>query len=224
MNNLLILIGSFIILNTLNCTNIYPEKHNNKMVVSKDTTIDFENYQINARPQNWSVATTGKGEVCRWSILNDDDNKVIAQLSNKQPDYHFNLFINNSLNYKDLEISLKFKAINGNTDQGGGPVWRYVDNNNYYVARANPLENNFRVYKVIDGNRIEISSSKVNLIDNKWYSIRVIMKSNSIKCYFNGELKMELLDNTFTQAGKIGLWTKSDAETYFDDLQIKSLD
>lgn len=221
MNNLLIFIGGFIILSTLTCLNNNYVKQNNKIINSKDTTITFENYEINKIPQDWTVAITGKGNMCKWDIVNNN-NKVLAQTSNKQPNNHFNLITNNNLNYTDLEISVKFKAVNGKTDQGGGPIWRYIDNNNYYVVRANPLENNFRVYKVVNGYRIELSSSNVDMVSNRWYTIKAVMKKNKIQCYFNGELKMELTDDTFINAGKIGLWTKSDAETYFDDLKIIS--
>jgi len=168
----------------------------------------------------WSSHITGNGAPCKWEIINDDNNNVLAQISNETDDYRFNIIVNDSLQYKNLKINLRFKGVKGNGDQGGGPVWRYQDKNNYYVARANPLENNFTVYKVINGRRIELKSAHIKINSNQWYNIKVTMIDNLIKCYFNNKLELELSDNTFKNAGKIGLWTKSDAVTYFDDLEI----
>ena len=171
----------------------------------------------------WSSHITGNGAPCKWEIINDAENNVLAQVSNETEDYRFNIIVNDHLQYKDLEINLRFKGVKGNGDQGGGPVWRYQDQNNYYVARANPLENNFRVYKVVKGRRIELKSARININSNQWYSIKITMEEDIIKCYFNHKLELEVSDNTFKNAGKIGLWTKSDAVTYFDDLEIMEI-
>ena len=190
--------------------------------ISADTSFNFENYDLNTNPQDWQTDLTGKGKICEWKILNDNNNKILAQTSNEKQSYRFNLITNKNLYYKNLQISVRFKGISGKKDQGGGPVWRYIDKNNYYVARANPLENNFRVYKVVNGNRKELKSADIEIDSNKWYNIKIIMNGNKIKCYFNGKLELETTDNTFPDAGKIGLWTKSDAVTYFDNLKILS--
>ena len=210
----------------LSCTQTAQKKQiaqNNNIQISADTSFNFENYTEGKIPKDWFVALTGKGEMCEWKIINDKANKVLAQISSERPDYRFNLAVNKEINYKDLEISLRFKAISGNKDQGGGPVWRYIDENNYYVARANPLENNFRVYKVVDGDRKELESARIKMTSGQWYNIKISMKGNEIKCYFNNTLQLETTDNTFANAGKIGLWTKSDAISYFDDLIISNL-
>ena len=195
-----------------------------KIILSHGATFRFEKYPTGKMPAGWSVALTGKGKMCQWEITEDEGtDKVLAQISKDNHDYRFNLIVNDSLRYKDLEMSVKFKGIAGNTDQGGGPVWRYQDENNYYVARANPLENNFRVYKVVDGDRSELKSARLTINSGQWYSLKIIMKGDVIQCFFNNKLELETKDNTFDKAGKIGLWTKSDAQTYFDDLKIKAL-
>jgi len=199
------------------------ETNTNQIEISADTSFNFENYETGKLPVNWSSAITGKGKKCNWKILKDNNNKILAQISEEKADYRFNIIINDSLFYKDAEINVRFKGISGKNDQGGGPVWRYVDENNYYVARANPLENNFRVYKVVNGNRKELKSARVKIDSNKWYDIKITMKGNKITCFFNKTAKLETIDNTFTHTGKIGLWTKSDAVTYFDDLKIKQV-
>ncbi len=195
----------------------------NQKSAQTDTLFNFENYQLGQTPPGWSVSLTGRGKMCSWSILSDNGNKVLAQTSSETPDYRFNIVTNNTLSYKDVEISVRFKAVKGNGDQGGGPVWRYVDENNYYVARANPLENNYRLYKVVNGNRIQLKSANIKMTDGKWYNLKIVMKGNNIQCYFNGKPKLQATDNTFKNAGKIGLWTKSDAATWFDELNIQEV-
>ena len=195
----------------------------NQKSAQTDTLFNFENYQLGQTPPGWSVSLTGRGKMCSWSILSDNGNKVLAQTSSETPDYRFNIVTNNTLSYKDVEISVRFKAVKGNGDQGGGPVWRYVDENNYYVARANPLENNYRLYKVVNGNRIQLKSANIKMTDGKWYNLKIVMKGNNIQCYFNGKPKLQATDNTFKDAGKIGLWTKSDAATWFDELNIQEV-
>jgi hypothetical protein len=186
----------------------------------KEIHFNFEKYSVNQTPDDWSVALTGKGKMCDWKILTDNDNKVLAQVSSETFGYRFNLITNNTISAKDVDITVRFKAIKGNEDQGGGPVWRYQDANNYYVARANPLENNFRLYKVIDGDRKMLKTSSFKMEANQWYKLRIIMKDNKIQCYFNDKLAMTAIDDSFASAGKIGLWSKSDAYTYFDDLNL----
>ena len=159
----------------------------------------------------------------QWEVLDGNGNKVLAQTSKENFGYHFDVIVNEQLSYNDLEFTLKFKGVEGHEDQGGGPVWRYQDANNYYVARANPLENNYRVYKVLDGNRKILKSIDIDVMTGQWYIVKIIMKGNNIECYLNGELQLSTTDNTFTNAGKIGLWTKADAVTYFDDLQITAI-
>ena len=129
------------------------------------------------------------------------------------------MIINENETYDDLELSVKFKGVKGKEDQGGGPVWRYQDANNYYIARANPLENNFRVYKVVDGNRLQMDSARLKVTTNEWHTIKIIARNDHIQCYYNGRPYLEVTDDAF-QKGKIGLWTKADAVTYFDDLKV----
>jgi len=182
----------------------------------------FDHFKLN-ETSAWSSHITGNGAPCKWEIINDNGNNVLAQVSNETESYRFNIIVNDSLQYKNLEINLRFKGVKGNNDQGGGAVWRYQDENNYYVARANPLENNFTVYKVVNGRRKELKNANINVNSNQWYAIKITMVDDKIKCYFNNKLELKLSDNTFKNSGKIGLWTKSDAITYFDELEIKQI-
>ncbi len=185
-----------------------------------DTIFLFNNYEVSEAPSGWSNYITGKGKLGKWEILNADGNKVLAQTSKENFGYHFDIIVNDKLSYTNLEITVKFKGVEGEEDQGGGPVWRYQDADNYYIARANPLENNYRVYKVIDGNRKQLKSVDLEINTGQWYTLKIMMKGDEIDCYFDGELKLETKDHSFPNAGKIGLWTKADAVTYFDDFKV----
>src|SRR5262249_5745471 len=142
----------------------------------------------------------------------------------ESPGSMFNLCVVDDTSFKDVEISVSFKANAGKKDQGGGVVWRYQDANNYYVARMNPLEDNFRVYKVVDGKRsAEFQNAEVKVPAGEWHTLSVKMVGDKIECFLDGKNHLEAKDDTFTKAGKVGLWTKADAQTSFDNFQAKEL-
>ncbi len=192
-------------------------------IVRTDTLITFENVEVGKMPADWSNQYTGRGKLGRWEVRLDGDNKVLAQVSKENFGYHFNLAVWEKSSYQDLELTVKFKGVEGKEDRGGGPVWRYQNADNYYIARANPLENNFRVYKVVDGNRRQLASARLRVTSGEWHTIRILMQGNHIECYYDGKKYLDVKDDTFKQSGKIGLWTKADAVTYFDDLKVVTL-
>lgn len=157
-----------------------------------------------------------------WQVFADEGapsgGNVLAQIA-KSGHKAFNLVLVDGSEAKDVDVSVKFKAMAGEDDQGGGPVWRAQDAKNYYVARFNPLEDNFRVYKVHKGERTKLASRGIKHAEG-WHTIRVTMTGKHIECYYDGKKRMELDDETFGEAGRIGLWTKADAVTYFDDLTL----
>jgi hypothetical protein len=186
--------------------------------------LSFDKAKVGEMPAGWKSGVTGKAAADSvWKIVEDKTAPggplVLAQTS-KSPGSVFNLCVAEQGKYKDVDISVAFKAIAGDQDRGGGIIWRVQDNNNYYIVRMNPLEDNFRVYKVVGGKRIELQSADVKAESGKWHTIRVVHKGNKIQCYLNGKMLLEVTDDTFQQAGKIGLWSKADAQTYFSDLQI----
>jgi hypothetical protein len=189
------------------------------------TRWDFEDATIDKLPASWSADKTGKGDGSVWKVVEDKTApkgpKVLAQTAANGPSGLFNLCVADKASFVDLDLSVAFKAIAGKKDQGGGPVWRYQDANNYYVVRMNPLEDNFRLYKVVAGKRIQLATADVVAADQKWHTIRVVHKGNRIQCYLNGKLHLDVKDDTFKDAGKIGLWTKADAQTYFDDVVVR---
>jgi hypothetical protein len=190
-------------------------------VAAKDTIINFEKGVIDKLPNGFNQTATGKLQNLNWKIENDNGNIVAVQLAKNEGDY-YNLLVLDKLNYQDFTMTVKLKAIAGEEDQGGGLVWRYLDSNNYYIARYNPLERNFRFYRVVNGNRKQLISVDCDIKTGIWFTMTIEMKGNKITCSLNGIKMIEATDDTFKSAGNIGLWTKADAVTYFDDLTIHS--
>jgi hypothetical protein len=190
-------------------------------VAGKDTIINFEKDVIDKLPDGFTQTATGKLQHLNWKVMNDRGNKVVAQLAKNEGDY-YNLLVLDKPVYRDLTLSVKIKAVAGDEDQGGGLVWRYIDNNNYYIARYNPLENNFRFYRVENGNRKQLKSVNYTIKTGDWFKLSIEMEGNKITCSLNDIKMIEATDDTFKSPGKIGLWSKADAQDYFDDLTIHS--
>lgn len=188
---------------------------------------DFEVATVGSVPKGWTVAKTGTGEGSEWKVVEDKsapkEPKVLAQIA-ESPGPMFNLCVADDTAFIDVEITVAFKAIKGKKDQGGGIVWRYKDENNYYIARFNPLEDNYRLYKVADGKRVQLATKEeLKAPAGEWHTLTVQMKGGEIVCMLDGKKQLEAKDDTFTKAGKVGLWTKADAQTYFDDFQATEL-
>ena len=132
---------------------------------------------------------------------------------------NFNLCYNKDVKFTDGNITVKFKANAGRIDQGGGLMWRVQDNDNYYVARFNPLEDNFRFYIVHDGMRSELASADVKL-SSGWHTMKIEQKGDTFEGYIDGKQYLEYKDAHLKKAGGVGVWTKADAQTSFDDLKI----
>lgn len=160
-------------------------------------------------------------KVGRWRIVDVAGGKVLAQQA-KNPNKTFNVCLVNDVEARDFELSVRFKAIAGEFDQGGGVVWRARDAQNYYFVRYNPLEGNFRVYKVVAGKRTQLGSADIKHTDG-WHALRITMRGEKVQCYYDDKQYLDVKDNTFAGPGKIGLWTKADAVTWFDDLKLGRL-
>ena len=166
--------------------------------------------------QPGKIAKGFTAEVGTWEVERDRENNVLAQKA-KNDDGTFNVVLVDDTHFKNVDLSVRMKAVAGTLDQGGGLVWRARDKGNYYIARYNPLEDNFRVYNVQGGKRTQFQSAKI-AGDTKWHTLRVTMTGAQITCYLDGTKYLEVEDSTFVEAGKIGLWSKADAQSYFDDL------
>jgi len=225
----------FVILLLINCRSQKPQQESTQKTVSQqpaklDTTkadvfvVNFEKCQSTDLPDGWKTAMTGNGDPGNWEIITDETetggSKVLAQTSMENYGYHFDIAVLQKPVFKDLHLSVKFKAIKGEEDQGGGPVWRYQDADNYYIARANPLESNFRIYKVANGKRKQLKSHNLPITSGQWHTITIEHIGAHVKCFYDGQLYLEVDDETFDNSGKIGVWTKADSYCFFDDLMV----
>ncbi len=180
--------------------------------VSEKTVWNFESETPGQSAKGFAT------ESGRWVVASDGPNRVLAQRA-KNPDDTFNLVLVAGTSYRDVDLSVRLKAEAGEVDQGGGAVWRAKDAKNYYLARYNPLEDNFRVYKVENGKRTQLRSAKVPG-DLGWHTLRITMSGHRIACYLDGKKHLEAEDPTFAGEGRIGLWSKADAQSLFDDLTV----
>lgn len=184
-------------------------------------------------PPGWTTAMTHAGGSPKWAIVRDPSApsapSVLAQLSRDATAGRFPLAIWNATVVQNGEVSVAFKTVDGSVDQAAGLVWRYIDPNNYYIARANALENNVAVYKVENGTRLSIAPKglpsrsygvKHDVPRGRWNTLRVIFREQLYSVFLNGSVVLDAEDRTFLQAGKTGLWTKADSVTYFDNFRV----
>jgi len=230
---IILLVGcSQLKINTKNSTNVKINKSTNlNPGLFTNTTFTFIDYELEKIPAGWSQYFTGKGEKTDWKIVKDNGNKVLAQLSEKNPNYHFNEIVFDGFKIKNVELKVKIKGVKGKIDQGGGIVWRFIDADNYYVVRANPLEDNVVLYKVENGKRTDLPlidkgktyGVEVDSLGNGWNTLSLTALDNLFTVFLNNKQLFQVKDDTFLDAGKIGLWTKADAVSCFDDFQIRSI-
>ncbi len=186
----------------------------------------FDAQQPGALPEAWTAgATNPQGPVANWAIAADPTaptgpNVLALSSTNHSSSGTFNLCWMDRIPFRDGTIELAFKAVAGEEDQGGGPIWRVKDANNYYICRANPLEGNFRLYFVKDGARKQLASAKVEVTSGQWHQIKIAHIGTHIECWLNGIKLLEADDATIPESGGVGVWTKADAVTWFDDICI----
>jgi len=193
----------------------------------KERVFRFTKEDLGKVPAHWKATQTNKGKSV-WKVVADDTSPsktgfALAQTAENASSV-FNLCVADDTSFQDVEISVAFKALKGKKDQGGGIVWRYQDANNYYVARMNPLEDNFRVYKVVDGKRsAEFQNAEVKIPAGEWHTLKVKMVGSHIECFLDGKKHLDVKDDSITKAGQVGLWTKADAQTAFDNFRVHAV-
>lgn len=204
------------------------------VTVAAQTKLDFNKDKAGSPPSNFTTALTGQGKAGTWTVMKDEaspaQGNVLAQTDADATSYRFPVCVYDKLTAKDADISVRFKAVSGKKDQAAGLVWRYRDKDNYYIVRANALENNVVLYKVQNGKREDLPLKGAGRTYGKtakvppmqWNALRVTAVGNLFTVYLNGAKLYEVEDATFPDAGKIGLWTKADSVTYFDDLEVKT--
>jgi hypothetical protein len=190
----------------------------------KARTIGFNKDDLGKLPKGWTSGVTGgKAEGSVWKLEEDKDapgGPLVLSQTSKNPSSVFNVCICDEGKYKDLDISIAFKPREGKLDQGGGIIWRVQDKDNFYIVRMNPLENNFWLYKTVAGKRMSLVRVPAKAEAGKWHTMRVVMVGNKMQCYLNDKMLIEHTDDTFKEEGKIGLWSKADAQSSFSDIKV----
>jgi hypothetical protein len=203
---------------------VAAEKAAPLQAAGKQFVYNFDADAPGQMPAKFHTAKTGGGTAEKWAVAADpaapSKPNVVAQTSTDQTDYRFPLLISDEGSFRDLDLSVRFKAVSGSVDRAGGLVFRLRDPNNYYVVRANALENNYRLYHVVNGRRSQFAGANFKVTSGEWHELRVEATGNKITCYYDGVKKIEATDSTFKDDGKVGLWTKADSVTYFDDLKV----
>ena len=187
--------------------------------------IGFESNQTGVAPEGWTATLTGSGDP-KWTVENDETAPSKSRVLKQSGRATYPLLLKNDSSIKDGFVEVKFKAIAGSQDRAAGIVWRAKDANNYYVTRANALEDNVVLYKTINGVRmsLEIVGRKggygvsAPVSSGQWHLLRCDFAGSRFKVSYDGKQLFEVEDATIPDAGMIGLWTKADSVTLFDDL------
>jgi hypothetical protein len=184
--------------------------------LSSADTVNFDNFKTGATPPGWTATQTGAGSA-KWFVEKDDSAPSKPNVLKQSGEATFPVCIKNDTNIKDGFVEVKFKPISGKEDQAGGVIWRAKDSNNYYIARANALEDNVTIYHTIDGKRVAFKSINTKVTSGVWHTLRVDFKGNKFTVTFDGNRVIEATDESFANAGKVGVWTKADSVTEFDN-------
>jgi hypothetical protein len=183
----------------------------------------FDQDTVGQTPAGFTSYATGDGPAGNWVVQVMADapsgKQVVVQTDADATDNRFPVLIADKEEYGDVDVSVKGKAISGKVDQGIGLVFRFRDPQSYYVVRANALENNVRLYKMVNGRRKQFAGAEVQVTSGQWHTLRVVARGDHIICYFDGQKVIDVHDATYAQ-GKVGLWTKADSVTAFDDLTV----
>ena len=179
-------------------------------------TVNFDSFDTGAPPPGWTATQTGSG-AAKWTVERDDTAPSKPNVLKQSGRATFPICIKDDTSIRDGFVEVKFKPISGKTDRAGGLIWRAKDSNNYYIARANALEDNVTIYHTINGRRTEKKRTNTKVTSNEWHTLRVDFQGNHFTVTFDGKKAIEWDDDTFKEAGRIGVWTKADSVTLFDD-------
>ena len=185
--------------------------------------IGFGKASRGAPPLDFDFSRTGSGGSGRWAVVDDDTadgGRALEQSSTEKTDYRFPLAIYKPLSAKNVEATVRFKPIAGEVDRAGGIAVRLSNPDNYYLVRANALEDNVRFYRIVKGRRIELKSADAKVAANAWHTLALKAEGDRFTVTFDGKQLYTVTDKTFGQAGRVALWTKADSVTRFDRLEI----
>lgn len=188
--------------------------------------IAIDRMTLGSPPSGFTFARTGRGGEGEWTVTADPTaaaGRAIEQTSMDRTDYRFPLAIHASLSAANLRAEVRFKAVAGQVDQAGGIVVRLQDADNYYVARANALEDNVRFYRVVNGRREQLDGADLRVTSGEWHTLSLSAEGERFTVSYDGKALLSVTDKTFAEAGGVALWTKADSVTRFDQMKITVL-
>ena len=183
-------------------------------------TNNFDDAKVGEAPAGWTATRTGSGNA-KWTIEKDDTAPSKPNVLKQSGEATYPVCLKNDTSLKEGFVEVKFKPISGKEDQAGGVVWRAKDSDNYYIARANALEDNVTIYHTVKGKRTEKQRTEMKVASGKWHTLRVDFSDKHFTVMFDGKKAIEWDDKTFTEAGMVGVWTKADSVTLFDDFTYR---
>ncbi len=185
---------------------------------------NFDDDKIGSPPAGFEFARTGGGAEGSWVVRADSsspDNHVLVQENADPTDYRFPLAVVKDGAYKDVTLSVEAKPISGQVDQGFGMVWRYKDAGNYYITRCNADEDNCTIYHTVAGRRRPFQNKPIRVAKNTWHTLKLEAVGDHFVVWFDGTKVLDAKDETFKDAGRVGLWKKADSVIAFDDFTIE---
>src|SRR5260370_34841249 len=184
-------------------------------------TVNFDDMKAGVPPPGWTATQTGSG-MAKWSVEKDASAPSKPNVLKQSGQATFPVCFKNDTNITAGFVEVKFKPVAGREDQAGGVIWRVQDANNYYISRANALEDNVTIYHKIKGKRVAFKNINTKVASGVWHTLRVDFEGNKFSVIFDGTKVIEATDASFANAGKVGVWTKSDIVTAFDDFSYAS--
>ena len=193
--------------------------------------VDFSEDPVGQAPKGFEFGHTAKvGAPGKWVVQAEGSNKYLAQIDPDNTRSRFPVAVLSDVTAADVDLSTRFRPVSGRVDQAAGLVWRFQNEDNYYIVRANALENNVVLYKVEKGKRTDLPlkgegrtyGKKAQVPSGQWSTLRVVAAGPRFEVFLNGSRLYDVEDSTFRQAGKVGLWTKADSVTQFDDVTIET--
>jgi hypothetical protein len=194
---------------------------------SRATEVNLSAMKPGAPPDDFMFERTGQGAPGQWIVVSEPSAAhgiAVAQVSQDRTDYRFPLAIYQPVSARNVDVVVRFKPVGGSVDQAGGIAVRLTSPDDYYVARANALEDNVRFYRVVKGRREQLQGANLKVASNQWHTLGLRAEGDRFTVSFDGKPLFTAQDKTFANPGKIALWTKADSVTHFDAISITSLE
>jgi hypothetical protein len=189
-------------------------------------SIEFGKFAVGVLPPCFSTGLTGRGKAVAWTVLEDPSapsGHALAEVSADTTDYRFPLAIYDDQSVTNVTVTVRFKPVAGKVDRAAGIAVRLRDPDNYYIVRANALEDNVRFYRVVKGDRHQIEGVSLKIPSDTWQVLGLRAEGDKFTVMLNGKELFTATDRTFTGPGRVALWTKADSVTHFDQMIISRL-